>query len=73
MARDGCTMVGMTAMPEAALARELDLGYAICAVGVNYAAGRGSSGTDIHAQIDQHFADGMGKARTVLDLLIPDL
>ena len=73
MARDGCTMVGMTAMPEAALARELDLAYAICAVGVNYAAGRGPVGTDIHAQIDQHFADGMKKARTVLERLIPGL
>ncbi len=41
MARDGCTMVGMTAMPEAALARELGLPYAgICLV-VNPAAGRG--------------------------------
>ena len=73
MARDGCTMVGMTAMPEAALARELGLRYAICAVGVNYAAGHGTAGTDIHAQIDQHFADGMGKARTVLERLIPSL
>ena len=41
MERDGCTVVGMTAMPEAALARELDLPYAgICLV-VNPAAGRG--------------------------------
>ena len=41
MARDGCTLVGMTAMPEAALARELRLPYAgICMV-VNPAAGRG--------------------------------
>ncbi|MFL9610006.1 S-methyl-5'-thioinosine phosphorylase [Methylobacillus sp. Pita2] len=41
--RDGATMVGMTGMPEAALARELDLHYAaICPV-ANHAAGRGSS------------------------------
>ncbi len=38
--RDGCTVVGMTGMPEAALARELDLGYACCAVVVNPAAGK---------------------------------
>jgi len=38
--RDGCTMVGMTAMPEAALARELELDYATCAFVVNWAAGR---------------------------------
>src|SRR5690606_3398570 len=39
--RDGCAMVGMTALPEAALARELGMDYAICALGVNFAAGRG--------------------------------
>nr|VFJ50243.1 MAG: methylthioadenosine phosphorylase [Candidatus Kentron sp. DK] len=40
--RDGCHMVGMTGMPEAALARELDICYASCALVVNPAAGRGS-------------------------------
>lgn len=41
--RDGATMVGMTGMPEAALARELGMSYAaICPV-ANYAAGRGDS------------------------------
>ncbi len=39
LARDGCDMVGMTGMPEAALARELVLPYACCAVVVNWAAG----------------------------------
>lgn len=39
LARDGCDMVGMTGMPEAALARELVLPYACCAVSVNWAAG----------------------------------
>ena len=39
LARDGCTVVGMTAMPEAFLAREIGLEYAaICPVG-NPAAG----------------------------------
>mgnify|MGYP000624670757 CR=1 FL=1 len=32
LARDGNTIVGMTGMPEAVLARELDLSYACCAV-----------------------------------------
>ena len=41
--RDGATLVGMTGMPEAALARELDLPYAAIAVVVNHAAGRGDS------------------------------
>ena len=43
LARDGADMVGMTAMPEAALARELDLPYGSLAVVANYAAGRGDS------------------------------
>jgi 5'-methylthioinosine phosphorylase len=43
MAQDGCTLVGMTGMPEAALARELDLAYAHLCVVANWAAGRGNS------------------------------
>lgn len=39
MARDGCDLVGMTAMPEAALARERDLDYATLAFVVNWGAG----------------------------------
>lgn len=41
--RDGADMVGMTGMPEAALARELELKYASIAVVANYAAGRGTN------------------------------
>ena len=40
--RDGCTIVGMTGMPEAGLARELDLPLAGLGLVVNPAAGRGS-------------------------------
>jgi len=40
--RDGCCVVGMTAMPEAALARELGLDYVSLCLVVNPAAGRGS-------------------------------
>ena len=43
LARDGADIVGMTAMPEAALARELGLAYAAIAVVANAAAGRGES------------------------------
>jgi 5'-methylthioinosine phosphorylase len=39
--RDGCDLVGMTAMPEAALARELGLDYACLALVANWAAGCG--------------------------------
>lgn len=38
--RDGCDMVGMTGMPEAVLARELELPYAALAVVANPAAGK---------------------------------
>ncbi|MDP6414006.1 MAG: S-methyl-5'-thioadenosine phosphorylase, partial [Gammaproteobacteria bacterium] len=37
--QDGCDLLGMTAMPEAALARELGMGYAMLALSVNWAAG----------------------------------
>jgi 5'-methylthioinosine phosphorylase len=37
--RDGCDMIGMTGMPEAALARELGIAYACLALSVNWAAG----------------------------------
>ena len=55
MERDGCTLVGMTAMPEAALARELGLAYAGVCVVVNAAAGRGEgaiASADIRAVIE---------------------
>ena len=41
MRRDGCDLVGMTGMPEAALARELKLDYACVALVANWAAGCG--------------------------------
>ena len=42
MKRDGCDLVGMTGMPEAALARELGLDYACLAIVANWAAGCGT-------------------------------
>ena len=38
--RDGCDIVGMTVMPEAALARELEMNYATVSLVVNWAAGK---------------------------------
>jgi len=70
LARDGCAMVGMTAMPEAALARELDIDYAICAVAVNYAAGRAPDGAPILAQIEQFSSLGLRKVRAVIERLV---
>ena len=69
LARDGCDVVGMTAMPEAGLARELGLEYAICGVVVNWAAGRGSGG-EIHAQIEASMAQGMQQVVGLLQGLL---
>ena len=69
--RDGCTMVGMTAMPEAALARELDMRYALCALAVNHAAGRGPGNASIHAQLEHYTAEGLQRLAAVLQRLIP--
>ncbi|MDE2346060.1 MAG: S-methyl-5'-thioadenosine phosphorylase, partial [Gammaproteobacteria bacterium] len=68
MERDGCDMVGMTGMPEAALAREQNLAYACCAVITNRAAGKGSE--DIHSEIEQHLKHGMEQVRKLLLALI---
>lgn len=45
--RDGANVVGMTLMPEAVLARELELPYAALGIVVNHAAGRGGSMVNI--------------------------
>lgn len=65
--RDGCDIIGMTGMPEAALARELGLEYACCAVVVNWAAGRGG---DIHAELERWVMEGMGQARCLLEAVL---
>lgn len=70
LARDGCAMVGMTAMPEAALARELGIEYAICALAVNYAAGRAPDGAPIEAEIQRFGAEGMKTLSRVLAALM---
>ncbi|MGQ0579382.1 MAG: S-methyl-5'-thioinosine phosphorylase [Betaproteobacteria bacterium] len=69
--RDGADMVGMTGMPEAALARELGVCYATIAVVVNYAAGRGDSADAIHLeQINAVIKTTMVKVRTLLEKLM---
>lgn len=63
--RDGCDIVGMTGMPEAALARELELPYACLALVVNPAAGK-ASGVITMAEIEAELARGIDKVRAVL-------
>lgn len=70
--RDGADMIGMTGMPEAALAAELGITYACLAVSVNWAAGVKGLG-DIHAEIEQSIDAGMGKVRGILARALPVL
>lgn len=71
MAHDGCDVVGMTGMPEAVLARELDIAYAGVAVIANWAAGRGAGGRGIHAEIRENLEHGLGRVRALLTALVP--
>ena len=48
--RDGADYIGMTAMPEAAIAREVGMSYACLAMVVNRAAGRGD--VPIHDDVE---------------------
>ncbi len=68
--RDGCTMVGMTGMPEAALAREVELCYATCAVVANWAAGRGAGAISMD-EIEHTLKEGANKIRTLLERIVP--
>ena len=71
LARDGATLVGMTGMPEAALARELDLPYAAIAVVANFAAGRGDSRQRIDlAMLDQVLRIGMARVARIAEQLV---
>jgi len=65
MEKDGCHIVGMTGMPEASIARELDLCYAVLAVSVNYAAGRADGPIEMQ-EIEANLTAGMGKVREIL-------
>lgn len=68
--RDGCDVVGMTGMPEAALARELGLCYAACAVVANWGAGRGEGEISMEA-IEHNLKAGMDRLRSLLEQVIP--
>ena len=66
--RDGAAMVGMTGMPEAVLARELDLPYAMLALAVNWAAGRGDSAEQIMlSEITEILDQGMVRVRRIIE------
>ncbi len=69
--RDGADMVGMTGMPEAALAKELGLGYAAITVVVNHAAGRGDSRDSVRIEYVSTVAQpALARVRKVLEQLV---
>jgi 5'-methylthioadenosine phosphorylase len=68
--RDGVDIIGMTGMPEAALAREAGLPYAALCVVANWAAGRGDSQHAISfADIESTLQTAMGNVRSVIEHL----
>lgn len=69
--RDGAAVVGMTLMPEAALARELELPYVGLAVVVNHAAGRGDSKVAISTdQIGRTLDQTIDRVRALIIALV---
>lgn len=66
MAKDGATLVGMTLMPEAILARELKIAYASICLVVNPAAG--VSNTEITMdEIHRALKEGMGDVHRLVE------
>lgn len=63
--KDGCDIVGMTGMPEAALARELNIDYVCLALVVNWAAGKSDEEITM-AVIEKHLEQGIGKVKLIL-------
>lgn len=69
MATDGCDIVGMTGMPEACLARELDLCYVSCAVVANWGAGKNNQSITMR-EIERNLTIGMEHVRNILTKLL---
>jgi 5'-methylthioinosine phosphorylase len=70
MKRDGCDLVGMTGMPEAALARELELEYACLALVANYAAGCGDEAEISIEEIFAHLAAATAEVPKIIGALL---
>jgi len=69
--RDGATLVGMTGMPEAALARELGMEYAALCPIANQAAGRGDSANGIQYEDVMTRLDlTMQKVRVLIEQIV---
>lgn len=67
--KDGCDIVGMTGMPEAALAKELELCYSCLAVVANLAAGKSQEMLTME-MIEENLNTGMENVRKIIANLI---
>ncbi len=67
--RDGCDIVGMTGMPEACLARELEIEYACCALVVNRAAGKTDEIITMGI-IEKNLKEGLGKILALITAVL---
>ena len=70
METDGCDLVGMTGMPEASLARELEIHYASVCLVVNWAAGKSDDIITMDI-IEKNLADGIRNVCKLLETAIP--
>lgn len=66
---DGCDIVGMTGMPEAALAREAGLCYASLAVVANWGAGISNDEITM-ADIERELETGMARVKRILENML---
>ncbi|MDP2139248.1 MAG: S-methyl-5'-thioinosine phosphorylase [Gammaproteobacteria bacterium] len=64
--RDGADMIGMTGLPEAALAREIGIAYACIALSVNWAAGLSDDIITMEA-IGEVLQGGMGSVLMMIE------
>ena len=67
--RDGCDLIGMTGMPEAALAREAGIDYGCLAVVANWAAGCGDASEITMEEIFGNLKEGMAHVKTILQAI----
>ena len=70
MQRDGCDLVGMTGMPEAALARELSIDYACLALVANWAAGCGDEAEISIEEIFKNLETATAKVPPIIAALL---
>jgi len=67
--KDGNDIVGMTSMPEASLARELEIEYACCALVVNWAAGKTDEVITMEI-IESNLSEGLGEIQNLIATVV---